>query len=46
METYPANATAIERLEWYRDNDMEGGYVLAGLLDLLEECFSIDVGFT
>ena len=45
METYPPNATAVERLQWYRDYDVEGGYILATVLDLLEECFSIDVGF-
>ena len=45
MNTYPANATSIERLHWYRDNDMEGGYALAKVLDYLEECFSIELEF-
>ena len=45
MNTYPENATAIERLHWYRDNDMEGGYALAAVLDHLEECFSIELSF-
>ena len=45
MNTYPENATSIERLEWYRDNDMTGGYALCKVLDHLEECFLWDVGF-
>ena len=45
MDTYPSNATSIERLHWYRDNDMEGGLILAQLLDYLEECFSIELTF-
>lgn len=43
--SYPENATSIERLHWYRDNDMTAGYALAALLDHLEECFLWDVGF-
>ena len=43
--TYPENATSIERLHWYRDNDLEGGYALARVLDYLEECFCIEVEF-
>ena len=45
MNTYPENATSIERLEWYRDNDIQRGYILARLLDHLEECFCWDVTF-
>lgn len=45
MNNYQPNATAVERLKWYRDNDVEGGYILAGVLDLLEECFAIEVDF-
>ncbi len=43
--TYPENATSIERLHWYRDHDLEGGYALARVLDYLEECFLIEVEF-
>lgn len=43
--TYDENATGVERLHWYRDNDIQGGYVLAQVMDLLEECLSIDVTF-
>ena len=46
MNYYEPNATSIERLHWYRDNDMEGGLALAQVLDYLEECFSIEVDFT
>ena len=45
MNNYEPNATSIERLHWYRDNDMEGGYALAKVLDYLEECFSIELDF-
>ena len=45
MNSYEPNATSIERLHWYRDNDMEGGYALAKVLDYLEECFSIELDF-
>ena len=43
--TYEPNANAVERLQWYRDYDIQGGYVLAQLLNLLEECWSIEVSF-
>ena len=43
--TYPENATSIERLHWYRDNDLEGGYALARVLDYLEECFLVEIEF-
>lgn len=42
---YKPNATSIERLKWYRDNDIQAGMALAKLLDHLEECFLWDVGF-
>ena len=43
--SYEPNANGVERLHWYKDNDIQGGYVLAQVLDLLEECWSIDVTF-
>jgi len=45
METYPENATSIERLHWYRDNDLQAGFALAHVLDYLEACFAVDVTF-
>ena len=45
MDTYDENATSIERLHWYRDNDLRAGYALAHVLDFLEACYAIDVTF-
>lgn len=40
------NATLIERLTWYVDNDQyEKAEVLAQLADHLEECYLWDVSF-
>ena len=46
MNTYPENATLVERLDWYRDYDIQSGLVLYELYMRLEESWSIDVEFT
>jgi len=45
MSKYPPNATSIERLAWYRDNDIQRGWILCELLNQLEENFHWDVTF-
>lgn len=40
---YPENATSLERLEWYRDHDIEKGWILCHVLESLEENFSIGI---
>ena len=43
---YPPNATLIERIMAYMDNDMETEAAsLAALGDYLEECFCWDIEF-
>ena len=46
MDIYPPNATLIERIMAYMDNDMETEAAsLAALGDYLEECFCWDIEF-
>ena len=45
-ERYPENATTLERLEWYSQNNYtDQGRALARLADYLEECFLWDIEF-
>jgi hypothetical protein len=45
-KAYGENATVLERLQWYGDNNMhDKGRALAKLADYLEECFLWEIEF-